>query len=380
MISKALVMGAYQRKLEELAQQADLELIAIVPPSWREAGGTAILDRAHTSGYRLLVSPLALNGRFHLHFYPELRRLLNELQPDILHMDEEPYNLATWHALKTAEAVGARSLFFTWQNLDRNYPWPFTQFEHANYRRASHAIAGNQPAAEVLRAKGYAGPITVIPQFGVDPEIFSPEDSADRGTKREAGQGVVLEIGYAGRLVPEKGVQVLIQACAGLRETAWRLRIAGEGPEREHLEKIAVAEGVDGRVEFLGRIVSTRVPEFYRTLDVLVLPSVSQPNWIEQFGRVLIEAMSCGVPVVGSDCGEIPHVIGDAGLIFPEGDFRALSSALCGLAGDPEKRARLGQRGRARVLKQYTHARVAAATGQVYRAMLTSRHDARVPA
>jgi glycosyltransferase involved in cell wall biosynthesis len=323
-----------------------------------------VLDRAHTSGYRLIVSPLTLNGRFHLHFYPDLPRLLGELRPDILHMDEEPYNLATWHALRSGEAVGARSLFFTWQNLARRYPLPFQHFERANYARAAHAIAGNLAAAEVLRAKGYTGPISVIPQFGVDPEIFAP---GDRSAQPVPGE---LVIGYAGRLVPEKGVSLLLRACAALPIRGWRLRIAGDGPLRADLEEEARAAGIEQQIEFVGRMASTRVSDFYRTLDVLVLPSESQPNWIEQFGRVLIEAMSCEVAVVGSDCGEIPHVIGDAGLVFPEGDADALRDRLSALAADPARRESLGRRGRQRVLDCYTHARVAAATDEVYRRML----------
>ena len=226
MVSKALVMGAYQRKLEELAKLPDIELIAVAPPVWREAGGAVLLDRAHTSGYRMIVADPALNGQFHLHFYPEMRRLLDELRPDILHMDEEPYNLATWHTLRAAESVGARSLFFTWQNLERRYPWPFARFEQINYQRAAYAIAGNQAAATVLRAKGYAGPVAVIPQFGVDPIIFSP--GASRPPQQHTGPWV---IGYAGRLAPEKGVALLIRACAALTDTDWQLRIAGDGPQ-----------------------------------------------------------------------------------------------------------------------------------------------------
>jgi len=101
----------------------------------------------------------------------------------------------------------------------------------------------------------------------------------------------------------------------------------------------------------------------------LVLPSVSRLNWVEQFGRVLIEAMACGVPVAGSNCGEIPHVIGDAGLVFPEGEAGALADALAALASDPARRAALAERGRARVLAQFTQAQVAATTARVYREM-----------
>jgi len=372
MVSKALVVGAYQRKLEELAQQPDIALTVIVPPAWREGSKLARLERAHTRGYDLLVAPLAFNGQFHLHFYPTLGRLLRQLRPDILHMDEEPYNLATWLALKQGQAVGARCLFFTWQNLVRRFPPPFDHFERASFHRAIQVIAGNPTAAGVLRAKGYRGLITVIPQFGVDPGIFSPRP-VDAHTPTQNGNPSAFVIGYAGRLVPEKGLDVLLAACAALPPALdWTLQLLGDGPERGHLADTARELGIDGRVRFLGRVPSTQAVQFYRTLDVLVLPSLSRPNWVEQFGRVLIEAMACGVPVVGSASGEIPWVIGDAGRIFPEGDTGALAAILAELAGDPAQGSALAAAGRARVLSHFTQAQVAAETAAVYRAMLHS--------
>ena len=377
MVSKALVVGAYQRKLEELALQADVELTAIVPPAWREGRNLLHLERAHTQGYELLVAPLMFNGQFHLHFYPTLGRLLRQLRPEVLHMDEEPYNLATWLALRQGQAVGARCLFFTWQNLVRRYPALFCHFERISHRRAAHAIAGNPTAADVLRAKGYCGPVTVIPQFGVDPTIFSPRpvDAHTPTQNGDSSSSVVRPpsfiIGYAGRLVPEKGVDVLVRACASFPASLdWSLRLLADGPDRERLTALAANLGIAGRVDFLGRVPSTQAPQFYRTLDVLVLPSLSRPNWVEQFGRVLIEAMACGVPVVGSRSGEIPWVIGDAGRIFPEGDADALAHILAELAGDPAQSAALAAAGRTRVLAHFTQARVAAATAAVYREML----------
>jgi glycosyltransferase involved in cell wall biosynthesis len=414
MVSKALVVGAYQRKLEELAQQPDVALTVVVPAAWREGGNLARLERTHTQGYELLVAPLAFNGQFHLHFYPTLGRLLRQLRPDILHMDEEPYNLATWLAVKQGQAVGARCLFFTWQNLQRRYPWPFSGFERSVHAAAAHAIAGNPTAAEVLRAKGYRGPVTVIPQFGVDPSIFSPRqinphtptshqspseietgypelaEGCDppqlsatltgtalaglcRGKCRQAqdGRKSSFVIGYAGRLVPEKGVDVLLAACAVLPPALdWTLHLLGDGPDQERLVDIARELSISGKVRFLGRVPSAQTPQFYQTLDVLVVPSLSRPNWVEQFGRVLTEAMACGVAVVGSRSGEIPWVIGDAGLIFPEGDAGALAGILVDLAGDPAQCAALAAAGRARVLAQFTQTQIAAETAAVYREML----------
>ena len=382
MVSKALVVGAYQRKLEELAQQPDVALTVVVPAAWREGRKLVRLERAHTQGYDLIVAPLAFNGQFHLHFYPTLSRLLLQLRPDILHMDEEPYNVATWFALRQGQAVGARCLFFTWQNLVRRFPPPFDHFERASFRRASHAIAGNPTAVDVLRTKGYHGPITVIPQFGVDPSIFSPRPiDAHTPTQNGDPSSFVLRpssfiIGYAGRLVPEKGVDVLLNACAALPSALdWTLSLLGDGPERVRLADTARALGIDGRLRFLGHVSSTQTSQFYRTLDVLVLPSLSQPNWVEQFGRVLTEAMACGVPVVGSRSGEIPWVIGDAGRIFPEGDAGALAVILAELAGDPAQRSALAAAGRARVLSHFTQAQVASATAVVYREMMRGPAD-----
>jgi glycosyltransferase involved in cell wall biosynthesis len=366
LVSKALVVGAYQRKLEELARQLGVELVAVVPPLWRDGlfGPATHLQRAHMEGYKLIVAPAHLNGNFHLHYYPTLPRILAEVRPDVLHMDEEPYNLATWLALRAAQRHGVPSLFFSWQNLKRVYPWPFRHFERTNYAIARYAIAGNPTAARVLQQKGYAGTLAVIPQFGVDPTLYSPAPTATTIKRRK------VVFGYAGRLVSEKGVDVLLRACAGLRGAAWRLDILGEGPERPRLGALARELGIADRVSFLGQVPSTRAAEYYRDMDVLVLPSLTRPNWVEQFGRILIEAMACGVAVVGSSSGEIPWVIGDAGVIFPEGDVEGLTEVLAGLLADEVRRHDLAQRGRERVLAQFTQTHIAEATVGVYREML----------
>ncbi|MBE9507666.1 MAG: glycosyltransferase, partial [Chloroflexi bacterium] len=169
MISKACLVGAYQRKLEEIARFPDVELMVAVPQSWREGSRVIRMERAHTTGYELVVEPIAFNGNFHLHFYPRLGRLIRAFAPDIVHVDEEPYNLATFHALRLARRSGARVLWFTWQNLNRRYPPPFRLIERYNLRHTDYAIAGSAGAAAVWREKGYAGPLAVIPQFGVDP-------------------------------------------------------------------------------------------------------------------------------------------------------------------------------------------------------------------
>ncbi|ACL25318.1 glycosyl transferase group 1 [Chloroflexus aggregans DSM 9485] len=364
MLSKAVVAGAYQRKLEEIARLG-VELTVVAPPAWHEPRvGRIPLERRFTAGYTLITLPIVFNGHHHIHFYRGLQPLLQRLRPQVFHIDEESFNLATFLAMRAGLAVGARCCFYNWANIDRRYPPPFSWFERYNLRHATHAIAGNQEAAAIIRRHGYRGPISVIPQFGVDPDLFAPaEEPRHRDT---------LIVGYVGRLVPEKGVSDLVDALVGLPSYV-RLRLIGDGIERSRLVRQAAALGLRDRVEVLPTLSSTAVPAAMRELDVLVLPSRTQPNWKEQFGRVLIEAMSCGVPVIGSSCGEIPQVIGDAGLVFPEGDVSALRAALQRLIDHPELRIELAQRGRERVLAVFTQAAIARRHVEVYRIMLTQR-------
>lgn len=358
MISKALVVGAYQRKAEEIASYPDIDLTVIVPPAWRDDWGVTPLQQAHLEGYRLIVDPIRFNGSFHLHHYPALGRRIAALRPHVVHVDEEPYNLATFLAVRQARRAGARTVFFSWQNLARRYPLPFSWMERWVLNHVDYGLVGNQEAVEVWRAKGYRGPLALIPQFGVDPDIFSPAESRQPGP--------VFRIGFAGRLVKEKGIDVLIRALARVPGRT-HLSIAGAGPLRDDLLRLAGVHNIGGSVEIVGPFPSTQMPDFYRSLDALVLPSRTQPNWKEQFGRALIEAMACGVPVIGSSSGAIPEVIGDAGLIVPEGDAEALSTALASLAEHPRLRQQLAEAGRTRVVERFTHAEIARKTVAVYR-------------
>lgn len=362
-VSKALVVGEYQKKAEAIASHEGIEIVAVVPPIWRDPAFERRLDRAHVEGYTLVESPIWLNGHFHLFFFPWLGKILDEQAPDILHIDEEPYNLATFLAVRAARQRHIPSVFFTWQNLCRGYPWPFSQMERYVYRSAAWALAGTAAAARVLTSKGYQGPVSVVPQFGVDPATFSPANRARRAT---ATADDPIQVGFAGRLVPEKGIHVLLDAMA-LLPRRFHLVILGDGPERRPAQARCHALGIDSRVTFENPIPSAEMGKWLQTIDVLALPSVSRPNWTEQFGRVLVEAMACGLPVVGSSCGEIPEVIGEGGLIFREGDAAALADALTQISDSAELRQTLGLRGRERVIGRFTHARVAEQTVEAYR-------------
>lgn len=350
LVSKTFVAEASQKLLERIAAQPGVELTLITPPEWRsDDGRTLPFTPRYTSGYEVRQIPVVFNGHYHFYVYRGLSRAIRQLRPDIVHIDEEPYNPAGAQAQRAALLVGARSIFVALQNIYKDYPFPFSAMEQYNYRNMSHMIAVNAAAGEVARRKGYAGPLSVFTVYGIDPAMFQP---APRREPRSTPNTFI--VGYLGRLTLYKGTGLLIEALTGMPAHC-RLRFIGSGPDEPELRRMAVERGVADRVEFRAAVPTMEVPAALAEVDALAVPSLTQPNWMEQFGRVLIEAMACGTPVVGSDSGEIPRVIGDAGLVTHEGDVDALRQALLRLEADPILRARLGQAGRERALSHFTN-------------------------
>ncbi len=370
MLSKACIVGIYQRKLEAIARLG-VDLLTLVPPSWKDERGETKLERVYTDGYELQVIPITFNGNFHLHYYPTLGEWIRRFRPHIVHIDEEPYNLASWQALYHARRNEAKSLFFSWQNINRTYPPPFKWGERWVLNNVDYALAGTDSAAQVWCEKGYTGQMAVVPQFGTDPQLFTPNPLP----VNKEGERKNFTIGYVGRLVEEKGIHLLLQAAAQL-EGDWCLRLVGSGPYKSELVSLAERLNITNRIDWIEWVASTDMPNQYHLLDVLVIPSLTRPNWKEQFGRVITEAMSSGVPVIGSNSGAIPDIIGEVGLIFPEGNVEALRDALDNLRCNPDLWVRLAKAGRERVLSHFTHDQVAVATVKVYEEMMKQNPEA----
>lgn len=142
------------------------------------------------------------------------------------------------------------------------------------------------------------------------------------------------EVVYLGRLVSDKGVDVLISALSALRErgVAPRVTVVGVGPEEAALRRQASEAGVDGQVDFVGLKTGSALAEVLNAHQILVAPSRVQ----EGFGIVALEGIACGCVVVGSDAGGLKEAIGPCGLTFPNGDAGALARTLAGLLSCPE--------------------------------------------
>jgi glycosyltransferase involved in cell wall biosynthesis len=196
----------------------------------------------------------------------------------------------------------------------------------------------------------------VVP-LPVDTSTYCPDPALRARGRRElsidAGSFVV---GYTGKLVEEKGLHALWSAFEALarEHENTHLVLLGGGPLLGELREAAREAGLEDRLHVPGVVHNAALPAYLNALDVFVLPSETRRNWREQFGRAVVEAMACGVPVVASDSGEIPNVVGDAGLIFREGDVVALTEKLRRLLCDRAIRAHLAQQGRQRTLDRYS--------------------------
>jgi glycosyltransferase involved in cell wall biosynthesis len=366
MISKTFVASTSQRRLEELAKFHDIELTLMTPAYWQsDDGSKQVLEPLYTNGYRMIVTPIVFNGHFHIYYYPRLKKILREVQPEILHIDEEPYNLATFQAMRLAQHSQIPALFVAWQNIYRDYPPPFCQIESYNYRHANLALAGNPDVAEVLKRKGFAGPIQTLP-LSVDPNIYRRTEP-----RMPRAADAPFTIGYIGRLVEPKGLTLLVEALSDLPDFCHVVFI-GHGPMKSELEELAIRLDVINRIMFKESIPPQEVPFEMQKMDVFVLPSLTRRNWKEQFGRVLIEAMACETPVIGSSSGEIPRVIDDAGLIFAEGNVQELSQCIRKLVDEPELYAQLATLGRQRVSEKYTQEKIALQIYEAYQEMMES--------
>jgi glycosyltransferase involved in cell wall biosynthesis len=161
-----------------------------------------------------------------------------------------------------------------------------------------------------------------------------------------------LTIGVIGRVVPERGLDILLDALAGVHGD-WRLKIVGTGPAQEPLEQQAQRLGLSSRIEWLGGIPRTELAPVWDAIDVLVAPSRSTPAWAEPTGSLVLEAMARRRAVVVSRSGALPDVVSDAGLVVDEGDTEALARAITRLVREPEFVGVLGGRGRERVLQHF---------------------------
>jgi glycosyltransferase involved in cell wall biosynthesis len=329
-ISHSGVVTAWRERERELRRRG-IDLTLITARQWEEGGSMVPFARSGD----LFAIPVRTWGR-HPNFFlfdpRPLWRLLGSDDWDLIDLHEEPFGLPVAEVLLLRRLRSPRTPFLvaSAQNIDKRYPPPFRWFERWSLRRAAGAYTCNTEAGAILRTRGLTGALELLP-LGVDVDRFQPVDQEPPRTS--------LRIGFVGRLIPHKGVDVLIRAVA--LDARMVAEIYGAGHEQSALVALAEELGVADRVIFHGHVGEAAIPDVYRHIDVLSVPSVPMPGWIEQFGRVVVEAQASGIPVVTSASGALPDVVGDDGLLVPPGDPGALHSALARFLDEPDLWSRL---------------------------------------
>ncbi len=367
--SHSYIVDLNCEKLRVLATlEPGIEVTIVVPKRWKPGGVMKDLvePRFRLEGsFRVVpISNFSQNNQGLLTFGADLIALMRKFRPDIIQVEQGAKSLAYAQMITLNRLLGlkAKNLFFTWWNLPYALKFPVSWLEAYNLRHTDGVVVGNRDGAEVLRQRGYQKAMRVMPQLGVDEHLFCPQPQPELAAQLDIKPSDFV-VGFVGRFVEEKGLLTLMKALTNLDDRPWKWLLLGRGALKETLLEQAKQAGVLDRLIWVESVPHADVFRYINLMNTLVLPSemahefktLTSSGWKEQFGHVLIEAMACQVPVIGSDSGEIPHVIADAGLVFPEGDVAALSDRLAQLMDHPKQAREIGQRGYQRTIAHYTN-------------------------
>jgi glycosyltransferase involved in cell wall biosynthesis len=354
-VSHPAVVSVNQEVYSELKRRGwDVKIV--IPSRWGHsyAKGTVVPKALAGMDDALRPTRVAFRGHPQRHVYlTRTRTLCTGFSPDVAFVEAEPYSLAASQWGHTFAKLGVPFGVQCYENIDRELPRPVRLLRSRVLRDAAFVAARSDTAGELARAWGARGEVAFAPPAvpGWEPATPAP--------------GRAFTVGFAGRLIESKGLADLLEAVRGL-DAPVELLLLGDGELREQLD----GQPIPGsRLRVVNGLSHEQMSSAYAQLDVLVLPSHTTPTWKEQFGRVIVEALWCGVPVVGSDSGEIPWLIEltEGGLVFPEGNREALRAHLSTLRASPELRRRLASAGRATVERLFT---VEAATDPLERLLL----------
>lgn len=364
-VSHTYANPALRGKLHALAGQG-VALAAAVPELWRPPGAAEPFHArfSEESGVRIVpiptrgIDPAGVPSYWRV---SALRQLLTDFRPDIVQVEEEPATRAAAATARLARGLGIPAIAFTSESVPRVHPLLARRRRRRTLQQARGLLGANLLATGLARLEVPGLTTAALPQLGL------PVPRAPAQARREP-----LAIGFVGRLIPEKGADVLLRACARLYG-AWTLAVAGTGPEQESLERLAERLGIASRVTWLGGVTQQDLTALWPRLDCLVAPSRGTGTWVETYPAQVLEAMSHGVAVVVSDSGALPETVGRAGLTFGDGHPEGLTDALTRLLGDAGLRERLAAEGRRRVIGEFVDDAIARKTLAFWRELLNGR-------
>lgn len=358
-VDHSFVETVQRKRWRLLAERHDVDVTLLVPRVWYSDWIREELefrpDRIEEGNYE--VRPLRTTSKrdWMKYFFISHDMGFRSVNPDLVHVQYAPMALIHHQALLCKQVWGSdtKYTFFTMnalgvprERLDQRLRWQ-------HLKRGADAALGHYPGCrDSLREAGFDKPIYLQTSYGVDEDLFAPDEAARAETRAELGFEDDFVIGFVGRLESDKGLDDLLGAVP-LEGVDWSLLLIGDGDMREETERVIRRNGWEDRVEMTGYVPQEEVPRYMRAMDCYVLGSKTRDYWIDTFPRTIVQAMACEVPVIGSDSGALPFQVRDAGLIYPEGDINELRERLHQLADDADLRAELAERGRAQAVDRF---------------------------
>ena len=292
-----------------------------------------------------------------------LKRLLSEHKPEIVQIEEPPASAAADALASLCRRAGIPYALFSSESLPRG----LGLFERVRAGRtlggASGVIGGNRLAEDLLRAQARGAVSVVLPQTGIAlPPLIAPR------------RDPVLSVGFAGRLVPERGLDFLVRAL-GQTFGGWTLSILGAGPAQESVEALIQKLGLASRIRWMGGLRREALEELWPRLDCLVVPSHDTSTWVERQAPLLLEAMARGIAPVVTPAGALPDIVGPAGIVAR--DIEQLTAALQQFVSDRAACRAAGIAARQRVQEHFVDSAVAARTLEFWTGMLAYHQQSR---
>ncbi len=287
--------------------------------------------------------------------YRGFRPVVEEFDPDLIHVVSEPWGLLVGQALRTRRPVVAHGAENQSYVHGAKWEGPLRKGLARRYLRQLSGFASwNHAGIGLAHGQGLPGsvPTLVAPAAVSDPAPFLEAARHRDAHRSQFGMDDRIRyVGFVGRLAPQKGLADLIDAIGKLGRDDVELVVAGAGPARRDFER--QARSIDVKVNFLGLVPLSDIPEVMSAVDLMIVPSVTTPEWSEQFGRVAVEAMFAGTPLITSSCGALPEVVGDSALIVPERSPKPLAEAIERLLNDSPFSTDLADSAREQALRRF---------------------------
>jgi len=345
---QSLVVESYRSFFYQLHRLTGWPITLIAPRQFRELGDQVIdcapFEPSPNNGV-VGVQLGVLRPHLQAVVFRGLRRVLSRSFRDaadtkIFLCLAESYSFTALYAWIVARlTIGHRFLFLTFaaQNIDKPLSWPIRAGLRFVLRRSDAVLTVGVEQERLLRHQGFRGRCIRFPLW-FHSRLFE-RDRLEADVERHFTSRVDIPllrsrvvIGYCGRMRVEKGVFDLldtVETCLSDLRDDLVIVLAGAGRELARAKsRCRHLQEAGWQVVHLGPLPAEQVPALMHLIDILAVPSRTTPNWKEQFGRVIVEAMAAGAEVIGSDSGEIPNVIGDAAMVFPEGNLEAMAALL----------------------------------------------------